>query len=173
MDAADILGAPSRSTFQPRSRPVSESASKGLKGLNREVFALTGGASTGDVAPTSPTQPSFKTKRKGPSKQVCCCLLLLCPCLLLCTADLLRRCCQGEKVEKFVMMMARLSPLSSWSRQLPVATRFPGHAPLVLCGGERIPFEIKSRKKVPVCFDTHTPVRNKSIPFLNSSFLEE
>lgn len=171
MDAADILGAPSRSTFQPRSRPVSESASKGLKGLNREVFALTGGASTGDVAPTSPTQPSFKTKRKGPSKQVCWCLLLLC--LLWYTADLLRRCCQGRKVGNLVMSGARLSLLSSWSRQLLVAAWFWGYAPLVFYSRERSLCEIKWRKKVPVFFDTHIPVRNDGIFFLNSSFLEE
>jgi hypothetical protein len=71
MDAADILGAPSRANFKPRSRlQPSEStpAGKGLKGLNREVYALTGGAPLAQEAPDTATQVVFKNKRKGSSK---------------------------------------------------------------------------------------------------------
>ncbi len=73
MDAADILGAAPRSEFRPRVRPVPKENEvvKGLKGLNREVFQLTGG-NPGPASPTgvSAQVPIFQKKRKGASKQV-------------------------------------------------------------------------------------------------------
>ena len=43
MDAVDILGAAPRSEFKPRTRPpAKDDGVKALKGLNREVYQLTG-----------------------------------------------------------------------------------------------------------------------------------
>ena len=77
MDAAAIMGAAGRGgakpTFQPRQRASTagtDAQGKKLTGLNREIFALTGGASAGSTGPTSPQQPAFKNRKKGPGKQV-------------------------------------------------------------------------------------------------------
>ena len=68
MDAAEILGAAPRAEFKVRTRPLEgDSKAKGLKGLNREVYALTG--STEVVEKTSTAVPVFGKKRRLAHKQ--------------------------------------------------------------------------------------------------------
>ena len=70
MDAADILGAAPRSEFKVRTRPSDvEQKAKGLKGLNREVYALTG-STEGTVEKIQPAVPVFGKKRRLAHKQV-------------------------------------------------------------------------------------------------------
>ncbi|KAJ1495871.1 hypothetical protein T484DRAFT_2938110 [Baffinella frigidus] len=68
MDAAEILGAAPRAEFKVRTRPLEgDPKAKGLKGLNREVYALTGST---EVVEKTTTAPVFGKKRRLAHKQV-------------------------------------------------------------------------------------------------------
>mmetsp|Transcript_40648 Transcript_40648/g.63487 ORF Transcript_40648/g.63487 Transcript_40648/m.63487 type:complete len:375 (-) Transcript_40648:42-1166(-) len=67
MDAADILGAQPRGERpRPKSDKKVEDAGKGLKGLSREVFELTGGNSTlpSPTKDAAQALPNFKKRRR-------------------------------------------------------------------------------------------------------------
>lgn len=67
MDAAEILGAAPRAEFKVRTRPLEgDPKAKGLKGLNREVYALTGST---EVVEKTTTAPVFGKKRRLAHKQ--------------------------------------------------------------------------------------------------------
>lgn len=69
MDAADILGAAPRSDVKVRTRPSDvDSKAKGLKGLSREVYALTGSTEVAAEKPQAAV-PVFGKKRKLAHKQ--------------------------------------------------------------------------------------------------------
>eukprot|EP00960_Hanusia_phi_P063639 765524-Hanusia_phi.AAC.3 len=70
MDAVDILGAAPRSEFKPRTRPpTKDDGVKALKGLNREVYQLTGLSPVPQEVPSHPV-PSFGKKRSAILKKV-------------------------------------------------------------------------------------------------------